>query len=190
MGNNEFLLIRHAETKIIAEKPVSKWDLSTEGYEQSEKLTTMKEFFDIDIIISSFEKKAYLTVKPIAIRDSRPIIQFYEFNELDRDNGGFLSSKDEYDLNVRNCMSEIEESFNNWETASHALNRFSRKMKELDRQYDHKRILISSHGIILNLYFAKILNQLDFVFERWKKTTFCDFGIIKDGFVVLDIVKQ
>ncbi len=189
MSNNEFLLLRHAQTKITTEKPVSKWDLSVEGYKEAEKLTKVKEFFDIDIIISSFEEKAYLTVKPLALRDSIPIKQFYEFNELDRDSGGFLSSKDEYELIVKKCLSEREKSINNWEIANHALNRFSKKIDELDKQYENMKILVSTHGIVLNLYFAKILNQLDDVFERWKKTTFCDFGIIKNGFVIFDIVK-
>lgn len=189
MANNEFLLLRHAKTKITSDILVSKWKLSSEGIKEANELTILKEFNDIDIIISSYEKKAYQTVKPLALRDSLSIIQFYEFNELDRDAGGFIKTQEQYDQIVQRCMQEIDKSINNWENAAHALNRFSRKIDELDKMHESKRILISSHGIVLNLYFAKILNQLDKVYDRWKSTTFCDFGIIRDGFVVKDIAK-
>ena len=98
MTNNEFLLLRHAKTEITNKIPVSKWTLSEEGFKETEKLTLVEEFKDLDI-------------------------------------------------------------------------------------------LISSHGIVINLHFAKVLNQLDIVYDRWKQTTFCDFGIIKNGLVVKDIAK-
>ncbi|MHA1531297.1 MAG: histidine phosphatase family protein [Candidatus Heimdallarchaeota archaeon] len=189
MVNNEFLLLRHAKTMITNKVPVSKWNLSKEGYKAAEELTFVKEFKDLDMIISSSEKKAYLTVKPLALRDSKLVTQFSDFNELDRDSGGFLRSTEDYNLVVKRSMHELDKSFNNWEKASHALSRFSKKISELDEVFENKKILVSSHGIIINLYFAKVFNQLDVVYNRWKKTTFCDFGIIKNGLIVKDIAK-
>ena len=189
MANNEFLLLRHAKTKIANKIPVSKWTLSKEGFKEAEELVTVKEFKDLDVIISSSEKKAYLTVKPIALRDSKTVTQFSEFKELDRDSGGFLSTTENYNLMVKRCLHELDKSFNNWEKAAQALNRFSVKINELDNMYESKRILIASHGIVINLYFAKVLNQLDNVYKRWKSTTFCDFGCIRTGIVIKDIAK-
>jgi 2,3-bisphosphoglycerate-dependent phosphoglycerate mutase len=189
MANNEFFLLRHAKTEITNNLLASKWKLSEKGIVEAEELTTLKEFNDLDMIISSYEKKAYQTVKPLALRDSLSIFQFYEFNELDRDSGEFLETLEQYNQIVKQCMHEIDKSFNNWEKADHAMKRFSRKIDELDKMFENKRILIASHGIVLNLYFAKKMNQLDNVYERWKKTTYCDYGIIRDGFVVKDIAK-
>ncbi len=189
MANNEFLLLKHAKTLITNKIPVSKWILSEEGYKAAEELTLVKEFKDLDIIISSCEKKAYLTVKRLALRDSKSVTQFSDFNELDRDSGGFLKSTEDYNLIVKRCLRELDKSFNNWEKAAHALSRFSGKINELDKMYESKRILIVSHGIIINLYFAKVLNQLDNVYERWKSTTFCDFGSLRTGKVIKDIAK-
>lgn len=189
MANNEFLLLRHAKTKITNKIPVSKWTLSKEGYKEAEELTSVKEFKDLDIIISSCEKKTYQTVKPLALRDSKSVTQFSDFNELDRDSGGFLSTTEDYNSIVKRCMHELDKSFNNWEKAAQALNRFSSKINELDNMYESKRILIASHGIVINLYFAKVLNQLDNVYKRWKSTTFCDFGSIRTGTIIKDIAK-
>jgi len=189
MPNNEIFLLRHAKTEITNRIPVSKWNLSKEGFKEAKELTAIKEFKDLDLIIASCEKKAYLTVKPLALRGSKSVSQFCDFNELDRDSGGFLSSTEEYNLTVKRCMHELNKSFNNWEKATHALSRFSKKISELDKMYESKRILIASHGIVINLYFAKVLNQLDNVYERWKSTTFCDFGSIRTGLVIKDIAK-
>ena len=189
MANNEFLLLRHAQTEITNTIPVSKWNLSHEGFKEAAKLALLKEFNDSDIIISSCEGKAYVTVHTLAMSLSKQITQFCEFDELNRDSGGFVNTTDEYNQIVKRCMSELNKSVNKWEKASHALSRFSRKINELDELFENKKILISSHGIVINLYFAKVLNQLDIVYNRWKKTTFCDFGIIKNGFIVKDIAK-
>lgn len=189
MANNEFLLLRHAQSEITNTIPISKWILSHKGFKVAAKLVLIKEFKDSDIIISSCEGKAYTTVHSLAKSLSKQITQFCEFDELNRDSGGFVNTRNEYNLIVKRCLSDLNESVNNWEKASHALSRFSRKINELDEMYENKKILISSHGIVINLYFAKVLNQLDIVYDRWKQTTFCDFGIIKNGLVVKDIAK-
>ena len=54
----------------------------------------------------------------------------------------------------------------------------------------NKKILIVAHGGVINLYFAKIIGQLDKVFERISTNTFCDYGIIKNSKVIKDIAKN
>jgi len=61
------------------------------------------------------------------------------------------------------------------------------KIDEINSTYKNKKILIVSHGCVINLYFAKCLNQLDRIVERIFSNTFCDYGIIEDGRVVKDI---
>jgi broad specificity phosphatase PhoE len=189
MANNEFLLLRHAQTELTRNIPVSKWTLTREGFVEAAKLVAKEVFKDCDIIISSCEIKAYTTVQSLAMSLSKIIKQFCEFDELYRDSGGYVKTKNEYNRLVKKCMSDLNKSVNNWEKAAHALNRFSKKINELDELHENKKILISSHGIVINLYFAKVLDQLDVVYNRWETTTFCDFGIIKNGLVVKDIAK-
>ena len=189
MANNEFLLLRHAQTELSRSIPVSKWTLTKVGFKEAAELVVRKEFKDCDIIISSCEVKAYTTVHMLAMSLSKTIEQYCEFDELKRDSSGFVETQDEYNQLVKKCMSDLNESINDWEKASHALNRFSKNIVELNEAYENKKILISSHGIVINLYFARILDQLDEVYNRWKTTTFCDFGIIKNGLVVKDIAK-
>ena len=186
--NNTFYLLRHAATKLDRNKAASKWLLSEEGKRQAEKLAKSGVFNDVDIIISSAEKKAYQTAKPIADRLNKDIIRIPELNELDRDAGGFLE-KGEFDKTVNFAMTHLDRSVHDWETTAHALERFSKAIDKIDSEHEKKKILIVSHGCVINLYFAKLLGELDEVNDRWKKTTFCSWGIVENGGVVKDIVR-
>ena len=87
------------------------------------------------------------------------------------------------------CLTNKDQSFNKWETANDALNRFSKKVEKLDYEYNDKKILIVSHGTVINLYFAKILGKLENVFNRAQTNTFCDYGIIQHRKVIKEIAK-
>jgi len=185
--DNTFYFLRHAETKPDRNMPASKWVLSEEGMRAAEQLAESDIFNNVDIIISSVEEKAYQTAAPIAERLGKDIIRIWELNELDRDAGGFLE-KEEFDRTVNFAMTNLDKSLNGWETGEHALERFSKVVDKIEAEYENKKILIVAHGCVINLYFAKLIGKLDEVNDRWKKTSFCSWGAVKDGKVIKDIV--
>lgn len=184
---NTFYFLRHAKTRLDKDSPISKWGLSEEGRKKAEALTASTAFDSIDVIITSDEDKAYETAKPIADRLKKEIIRVEELNELDRDKGGFLE-KEEFDRTLQFALTNQNKSIHRWETAKHALERFSKKIDEINKKYNHKNILIVSHGCVVNLYFAKLLDKLNRVYERTLKSDFCDWGIVKEGKVVKDVI--
>lgn len=184
--SNTFYFLRHGHTKVDKALSVSQWVLSDRGEEQAKKLAQEEVFKGIDIIISSTEKKAYQTAKPIADALGKEIMQVEEICELDRDKGEFVGPE-EYEERVKLCLEHPDESIHNWETANHALERFSKKVSELDKKYENKKILIVGHGFTINLYFAKLLGILDQGYERLGTNDFADWGIIKNRKVVKDI---
>ncbi len=187
--NNTFYFLRHAETEVDKNLPVSEWTLSENGIKQAEELANTDIFADINIVISSDEGKAHQTAKPIAEKLEKEIIRIPELNEIDRDKGAFLE-KEKFDETIKSCLTNLNKSINNWETASHALERFSRQIEKLDSKHENVKMLIVSHGCVINLYFAKILDKLDEAFERWLRNTLCDWGIIKNSEVIKDIVRM
>ncbi len=189
MPNNILIFLRHAETKITNQIIVSKWILTDKGKDEAELLLKSAFFDDLGLIITSNEEKAFETALPLAVRLNKPIIREKKLNEIGRDNGIFFITKEEYNRNIKLCMENRKRSFNNWETANHALKRFSKKVKDIEKKNTKKKILIVSHGVVINLYFAKILGCLDFIFERWLSNSFCDYGIIQNGKVLKDIAK-
>lgn len=190
MPNNILIFLRHAETKINDQVIVSKWTLTEKGKEEAEFLLKSAVFDDTELIFTSNEEKAFETAVPLAVRLNKPIKREKKLNEIDRDRGNFFATKEDYHRSMKLCMEKRNKSFNKWETVNHALKRFSEKVRDIERKYTNKKILIVSHGVVINLYFAKILRCLDFVFERWLSNSFCDYGIIQDGKVLKDIVKN
>jgi broad specificity phosphatase PhoE len=184
--NNSFYFLRHGHTKADKDLPISQWVLSSRGEEQAQKLVEEGIFKDIDLIFSSTEKKAYQTAKPIADALGKEIVQIEELSELDRDKGGFMG-KDEYEETVKKCLGNLNQSINHWETANHALNRFSRKIDELDKEYEDKKILVVGHGFTINMYFSKLLGVLDKVYQRVQTNDYADWGVVSRGRVVEDI---
>jgi len=190
MPNNTLLLVRHAETKVDENTVISKWLLTEKGQRDAINLFSSDLFDDVDIIITSGEEKAFQTAYTLAERLHKKIIRDKNLNEILRDQGRFLKSKDEYLKTMKLCVENRTQSYNNWETANHALERFSKRIQEIDLNYSYKKILFVAHGGVINLYFAKILKQLNKVFERISTNTFCDYGIIQNSKVIKDIAKN
>ncbi len=186
--NNTFYLVRHGETVVDKDEPVSKWKLSTRGLLQAEMLAKDRELSKADIIISSSEAKAYETAFPLARKLDKEIDRYSAFDELKRDRGGFLK-KETFDFAVKYAVKNPDRSKFSWEKAGSALERFTAKIQELDLAYNSRNIVIVSHGIVLNMYFAALLGRLHEAYERLQRTRFCDYGIVKDSKVVKDIVR-
>lgn len=187
MPNNKLIFLRHAETKPDENSVISKWVLTEKGKKEAINILNSKLFDDVEIIITSDEEKAYQTAYPLSERLHKEIIRDENLNEILRDQGRYLKTKDEYIKIIKLCVKERNQSFNYWETANLALKRFSKAIQEIDSSFLKKKILIVAHGVVINLYFAKILGKLDNAFERWLTNSFCDYGIIHNKKVIKDI---
>jgi broad specificity phosphatase PhoE len=189
MPNNILILLRHAETNVDENTLISKWTLTDKGQKDAFDLFKSDLFHDVDIIISSEEQKAFQTAYPLSEKLRKKIIREKNLNEISRDLGKFLKTKDEYLKTMKRCIENRTQSFNNWETANQALKRFSNAIHEIDSNYSDKKILIVAHGCVINLYFTNILEQLDKAFERFLSNTFCDYGIIHNSKIIKDIAR-
>lgn len=189
MPNNTLIFLRHAETEVDMNIKISNWKLTKRGRKDAFDLSELNLFNEIDIIISSNEDKAYQTAQPISEKFNKQIIRDKNLNEINRDHGRFVESKEEYLNNMKFCVENRNQSINNWETGNHALERFSKRIQEIDLKYSYKKILIVAHGGVINLYFAQILGELHKIYERILTNSFCDYGIIQNGKVIKDIAK-
>lgn len=184
---NELIFIRHAKTKVDKNIPIEDWILTEEGEEKAEQIAGLREFNDIDVLISSNEKKAYLTIKPLADKLNKKIIQIEDLGEIKRPNSEKLTLE-EYEKMKELIFEDLNFTKHGWETANHALNRFKSAVEKIDKNYDGKKILISAHGTVMTLYFAYLLGKLNELMIRWKSLEPGDYGIVKGGKVVKDII--
>ncbi|HUT81574.1 MAG TPA: histidine phosphatase family protein [Candidatus Bathyarchaeia archaeon] len=188
MLNNTIIFLRHAEIKVDSSKPISKWTLTDKGINVAKRLSEIEIFQDIDYIFSSYEEKAILTAENINYKLKLPIIKDKALNELNRDLGPKLT-KEEYFSTVRICFNDLKRSVKKWEKPVKAIKRFIKKIDEIDKKYLDKKILIVSHGLIINLFFSWKTNNLESLFERWKSNSFLNYGIIQNNKIVKDIKK-
>ena len=184
---NELIFIRHAKTKVDKNNPIENWVLTDEGEKQSQDLVNSGEFDNIDILICSNEEKSYLTIKSLSDKLNREIIKIEDLGEIKRPGSEKLSSE-EYEQMKRDLFSDLDFTSHDWETANHALKRFNNAVREIDKKYNDKKILICSHGTVMTLYFAYIKNKLDDLMGRWKRLNFGAVGITKNGEIIKDII--
>ncbi len=182
---NTYYLLRHGKTNIDPSKPPSEWTLSEDGRTSLQRFARRPLFREVNFVYSSTEAKAYSTAKMIACSLQKKVSQMVNFNELNRNKGGFIGK---YENALREAFSNIQESRNNWEPCQMTLERFKEGIEILNQKHDHKKILVVSHGIALTLYFAFLKEEMDNLLSRWKKLRFLDYGIVKDSRVVRDII--
>ena len=185
--NNKLIFLRHAETKKDRNVPVSKWHLTEDGVKRAQEVADGGVFDGVDIIISSTEKKAVDTAKPIADRLGLEISQVDGLTEIDRDKGGLLSKEEYEEMKVR-IFQDLNFSDHGWESAGHALERYKKAVREIDEKYEGKKILIVSHGSVMTLFFSDLQNDFDDIFQRWQNLDFCAWGVIENGKVTKDLI--
>lgn len=186
--NNKIIFLRHALTKFDPNKPANKWILRDEGIEQISQLCDYKIFFDVDIIISSTEKKAIQTAHYITKNVEKKIITNSALNELNRGEKA-IETAEEYRQCVKAIFNDLH--IGGWETAENALKRFRDEIAKIDQEHTEKTILIVSHGIILSLYFGFLLTiDSSNLFERWEQFKFCTWGIVENNKVTKDIINN
>jgi broad specificity phosphatase PhoE len=185
---NTYYFLRHAETEINLNLEISKWKLSNNGNMQAKNLVNDLDMRKIDFIYSSLEDKTFLTVQPLAKSMNLGINRMFEFNELQL--GEILETREEF-MTIRKKM------FTNLhfkhkgisESSIEALTRFKAGIKKLNQDFENNVILICSHGTILSLYFADLLNILtksEIIYDRWNNLSFCVWGKVIDEKVITD----
>ncbi len=183
---NRYIFLRHGETEKNKNVHAKLWSLSKKGEKQAMNLLNDLESFNINIIYSSEENKAIETVIPISKKISKEINRLNNFNELKR-GSKYLNKNEFFDLKKRK-LEDLNCSIDLGETGNQAIVRFKKGIQLLDKNYSNKKILISSHGTILSLYFAHIKNDFSDIYLRWKKLKFCAFGIIENNKIIKDIL--
>ena len=187
---NTFIFFRHALTRIDHTKPADQWILSEEGMQAAKRIFTSGEFDDIDIIYASTEKKAIQTAYYLSKKLEKEIIADSRLNELNRGHD-FKDSQKDYEETVSKVFLQMNTRVGRWESANQASIRFQKTIEEINKKYNNKKILVVSHGIVLSLYFAKLLEiPTSDLFDRWKSLLFCDWGIVKAGKVIKDMVEK
>ncbi len=178
------ILLRHAETEPVQNIPVQRWKLTQKGTEQARRLPELEDFKEVDAIITSTEEKAIQTATPLAEKLDLDMIHLAGLCELHR--GDIFLTNEDYHEGVKHTLSTPETEWRDWEQGYEALTRFQDTMNQIGTK--SSKVLVVSHGLVLSLFFAKLLGIQDQTFLRWKQLRFCEWGVVSNGIVIKDIV--
>lgn len=184
--NTKIFFIRHAQTKKDPNVNASNWVLSNDGIEKAESFKNYSTLQNVEKIYASSEIKTVQTIEPLAKKLDKEVIQIDLFDEVRR--GDKYLTNEEFEIEKFKQLEDLDYPAFGGETAREALKRFEKGVKKVASANKGKVIIIVSHGTILNLYFAKLLNRFFEIKERWQNTSFGAVGVTIDDKVTSDIV--
>lgn len=186
MKQTKYIFLRHADTKKDPSINVKEWILSENGMEQAELVSKMPVMNEVEVIYASSERKTFLTVEPLAVRLDKKIHTLEFFDEVKR--GEKFFTKEEFEKEKSKQLIDLQYKAFSGESGTDALDRFKNGVSKVGAENEGKTVLIVTHGTILNIYFADLLNLFTNLPERWSKTSFCAVGIVQNEKVLQDII--
>lgn len=187
MKKQKIIFLRHAETEKNPNLNAALWKLSEKGERQANEIASLKIMSEVDSIYTSKERKTILTVKPLAKKLNKDIKPLSFFNEVKR--GDKFLTKKEFEKEKIKQLANLDYHGFDGESGREALSRFKQGIEKiLKEEKSEKKILVVTHGTVLNIYFASLLNVYNKLPDRFKKTDFCAYGVIEDEVIIKDIV--
>ncbi len=186
MSTTTIIFLRHADTEKNPSVNAALWELSEKGEGQAQEAAQIPLMKTVDVIYTSEEQKTALTAEPIAKMLDKEMHALAFFNEVRR--GDTFLTKEEFEAEKVRQLTDLSYQAFGGESGLEALDRFKDGISKVTEQNKGATILIVTHGTVLNIYFAYLLNAYNTLPERWNKTAFCAYGIVEDGKVIKDII--
>jgi broad specificity phosphatase PhoE len=162
------ILIKHATPVKDPSRASHEWELSEEGRTQAIKLASelQSQNLAIDLVCTSDEPKAQETGQIIAAEFDRPLSVVKELAEHDRSNVPVMATRD-FISSVAQFFKEPNRLVLGRETARDAKARITRAIEQIMSEHGGKNVAIVSHGTVISLFAAELLNED--AFQLWRR---------------------
>ncbi len=152
------ILIRHAETLPVAGIPAHQWQLTEQGAEASQAIAAELARYQLEAIYTSTETKAIVTGTIIAQQLTIPCQSVQDLEETHRAATDLLD-RDTFRQAVHHAMQHPDELLFGDETFAAARHRFIKRAWHLLQQHPQQAIALVSHGRVLSMVMAILLNR-------------------------------
>lgn len=186
MSDTKLIFLRHADTEKNPSVNAAEWGLSEKGQQQAVETSRLPIMESVDVIYVSEEQKTLLTVTPLAEKLSKETCPLAAFNEVKR--GDKFLTKEEFEAEKVKQLEDLSYQAFGGESGIEALTRFKQGIEKVTKDHHGKTILVVTHGTVLNIYFAELLNVYAELPKRWSKTPFCAVGFVVNNTVLQDII--
>ena len=151
-------LVRHSISEPDDAVPPSQWRLSAEGLVRAGDAVDLLRHLSASRIFTSYEPKAYGTATVIAQHLGLPVQTAPGTHEHERPRMPFYEAGAWHRL-IQRFFANPDELVFGLETADHARERFKRATTSLSRQYEGEDLILVTHGTVLSLYLAEVLQE-------------------------------
>lgn len=159
--------LRHFETRVDEDTPVSEWDLTDDGEKAMEELLDSDIITDLDRVYSSPEHKALRTARAVAEESGTPLQEIDALQEVDRSGEGFIEDHDEYVQMVKQYLRNPTVPFD-WEDRKQVEHRIKRFLETVDTTDD--RVMAVTHGMFLSTLLPRLEGEDPY--EFWQDLGF------------------
>ena len=135
--------LRHFQTEVNPETPVSQWKLSEQGREEMQEFIE-KNDFNCSKVYASAEPKAVETAEKIAEKTGAELVKTDLLCEVDRSEEGFIEDHDRYVELVEEYLRGGNEA--DWEGQEEVRRRFEDFLEKAENNS-----LAVTHGLFLSL---------------------------------------
>ena len=154
VGGSLLVLVRHSVPEIDPGRPAREWSLSPEGSRRARQLAPDLAPYDLEVLVSSEERKAVQTAAIIGEELGLAAEVVPGLHEHDRsgvvglDREAFLSA-------IERTFAHPGERVFGAESADEARERFTGTLGHLLARYPGRNLCVVAHGTVLSLYVAE-----------------------------------
>ena len=149
--------ITHPAVNIDPKTPVSRWDISKEGWKQVERLSKEAFWKEVGAIFASTEPKANMAAEFWSKKFNIPMKVVDGIQEINRSSTGFLPDEEHAEI-VNGFYENPTKRIRGWESANECIDRMNNAMNKIIDESKGNNVAVVSHGAVGNLYVCYIMN--------------------------------
>lgn len=153
MTGASLILVRHARPKIDPDTPPAQWELCPDGIVAAEKLADKLARFSPVACVTSSERKAQETAKVLADKLKLPLDVDPMLGEHKRQHASF-GTEAEFQARIAEVFAHPHQPAPGGESAEQACERLAAALAA----HKARPLLAVTHGTVLSLYVARLLN--------------------------------
>ena len=148
------ILVRHSQPDIVSGVPGSLWHLSVEGRRRCRFLAEQLASYRPAAIVTSREPKALETASLLSTHLSVPYTPGEGLHEHERGDTAYLG-REEWEQTIASFFAHPDQLVFGNETATQALQRFTKAVENVQQEYDQGTVAIVTHGTVITLFVAQ-----------------------------------
>jgi len=150
------VFIRHSQSKPEAGVPARQWRLTAEGRRRCSPLAEQLFPYDLDLIVTSTERKAIETGELVAQKLEIPCIIEDNLHEHERETAPYFDTRAEFIEAIQNLFIHPTELVFGDETGLAAQERFASAVENVLKVNPRENIAIVTHGTVLSLFVSQL----------------------------------